>query len=193
MPAITFSIQRRQLSTFQVCLPSSFIFIEKTTQNESTKVGIVLIYQRILIKFDWCGIIFISSQKNCLSSSSIILPISYLRFPFSRERRKAQRLRASLCWQVKFEKIFPTSFWPWSLLSLICRYLVPQRLVKKNSLYRVGESEDFGEGITGFSGGAEGCKSLPTKYKGVTIENWRPMRGDRVNLLTQNPLTSPRR
>ena len=47
----------------------------------------------------------------------------------------------------------------------------PTETGKKDLLYRVGESEDFGEGITGFSGGAEGCKSLPTKYKGVTIEN----------------------
>ena len=129
-PSITLSIQRRQLSTFQVCQPSSFIFIEKTTQNESTKVGTALIYQWIFIEVDWDGIVFISCQKNCLSSSSIILPISYLRFPFSKERRKAQ--------------------------SLICRYLVPQWLVQKNSLYRVGESEDFGEGITWFSGGYGG-------------------------------------
>ena len=31
-----------------------------------------------------------------------------------------------------------------------------ERLVQKNSLYRVGESEDFGEGITWFSGGYGG-------------------------------------
>ena len=166
MPAITFSIQRRQLSTFQVCLPSSFIFIEKTTQNESTKVGIVLIYQRILIKFDWCGIIFISCQKNCLSSSSIILPISYLRFPFSRERRKAQRFRASLCRQVKFEKIFPTSFWPWSLLSLICRYLVPQRLVKRTFYIVWGSQRTLGRGSQDFQGVRRGVSRCQQNIKG---------------------------